>query len=406
MGDSTILHLAGGGPATLADAVPIGRAGTPNVTRSLTVQNLLDAAGVLPSGSPAALTDILHAVRSNAAIAITVADLLALGYRRNYVDNGNFEVNQRNIASYALTTSLAYGSVDRWAFAQATAAAGVAQVQSSSLVGFRNRLRLARNAGATSTGAITAVQIFETSEITPLQGKQVCLSWRALAGAQFSAAGSGMGVLADTGTGSDQSLASYAAGSWTGQAHTLPASNVTINAGAWAQYFKTFTMPATATQLAAQFGFSPTGTAGADDAMYITGVRLDEGAVPPTITTPEPYSAQLARCQRSLPALGLNTGERLLGFGINGTSGAVNFPYKARTRVAPTGVAVSANADWNLYNAASAANVAITGFSVSSVGVDSGNIAIAVASGLSAGALITLFPVNANGLLLLTGAEL
>jgi len=209
---------------------------------------------------------------------------------RNRLLNGGMRIVQR-ATSYSLTTAWAYGSVDRWAFVQATSANGVANQVASGLTGFSAALKLGRNAGATQTTAIQMAQVMESINSVPLQGQTVTLSFYTKAGANFS--GSYLTANLYSGTGTDQGV--NILGSWTGGASVINV-NQTITTS-WARYTLTAIVPASVTQLAVSFSYTPTGTAGADDNVYITGVQLEQGAV----ATPFevlPFSVEIALCQR------------------------------------------------------------------------------------------------------------
>lgn len=226
---------------------------------------------------------------------------------KNYLINGGMDIAQRG-TTYALTTTLSYGSLDRWAANMSTSAAGIFnQVAGSN--GFKNYAKLGRNSGSALTNSIGINQALETVNSIPLQGKIVTLSFYALAGANFSGASSQMRVFLQTGTGTDQSVASY--GSWTG-VNVLLNTTQTITT-TLTRYQFSVTIPSNATQVGISLFYTPTGTAGADDNVYITGVQLEEGPVATDFDF-RPFGFELSLCQRyyeksyDVPvALGTNT---------------------------------------------------------------------------------------------------
>jgi hypothetical protein len=105
---------------------------------------------------------------------------------KNPVINSQFSVAQR-ATTYALTTTAAYGSMDGWVALQATTASGIFnQVSDTAGNGATYNAKLGRNNAATTTGAITMAQAFESINSKPFAGKTVILSFYAKAGANLS----------------------------------------------------------------------------------------------------------------------------------------------------------------------------------------------------------------------------
>lgn len=216
-----------------------------------------------------------------------------LGGFRNRIINGDMRVAQRG-ASYTLTTSPAYGSLDRWAaLSMGATTATFSQVTGSG--GFNYFARLGRTAGSAATTAMYFGGALETLNVTDLQGKAATLSFYAKAGTNFSAPSSNMTVQVNTGTGADQSVMAMNSGTWSGFAAVINATQPITTS--LTRYSFQVTLPAGCTQIGYWFGYSTTGTAGADDNLYVTGIQLEIG----TVATPfefRPYSVELAMCQR------------------------------------------------------------------------------------------------------------
>jgi hypothetical protein len=176
--------------------------------------------------------------------------------------------------------------LDRWTANQGTTANGIQAQVTAGLTGFQNALKLGRNSGATTTGSLTTLNAFESINSIPLQGQVVTLSFWAKAGANYSG-----GV---NGTGIDQSAPTV--GSWTGTAQPITLNSYTPTT-TWTRYTFTGTISSSATQICIYLGYTPTGTAGADDNLYITGVQLEQGAIA-TQFEARPYGTELALCQR------------------------------------------------------------------------------------------------------------
>jgi len=214
---------------------------------------------------------------------------------RNFIINGGFDVWQRG-TTYSLATSAVVGSADRWAV-QGGAAAGIFNRDTSVSAGsgFTYNAKMGRNNGSSSTTQILALQALETINSVPLAGKTVTLSFLAKRGANFSGASNNLNVTLYVGTGADQSAQNAINGSWTGQ--SLVISSTAALTTSFQQFTYTATVPSNTTQLAVQLGYTPSGTAGADDNVYFTGVQLEIGSV----ATPFEnigFDNTLKRCER------------------------------------------------------------------------------------------------------------
>jgi len=268
---------------------------------------------------------------------ITVTGTLALdpstfGWGlRNRLLNGAMAIDQRN-AGAAYTIGVISGvtnySVDRWgAYLSAANTGYTAQRIAIKAGGVNYALRLARANGTTSTPTVFLHQVLETDDIIDLQGKTVTLSWKARAGANFSPAAGALTWTLIGGTGTDQSAALLAAGSWTGQTN-LGTGSVNLLAGI-TKFSAQISVGSSITQLAVRFSFVPTGTAGAADYMDITDVQLEQGAIAAADVETERTrtSVELARCQRyyqksygqsAVPGTNVGAGNGGIGFGFTG----------------------------------------------------------------------------------------
>lgn len=321
------------------------------------------------------------------------------GNGKNYLVNGAFNIAQRT-SSYALTTSFAYGSADRWAFQMATSAAGIANIIASGLAGFKNALKLGRNSGSALTNLITARQAMESIESIPLQGQTVVLSFYAKAGANFSQVSSTLSSNIRTGTGTDQSAATMTA--WTGQANTSGPNTITTS---WVRYSYTATIPSNATQVGIDFSYTPSGTAGADDNVYITGVKLEIASVASAYEHPLP-SVELEACQRWLPIFNSlsTTSPVCSAYANTTTAGIAIFQFPVQPRAQLSGITLS-NAGHFSFNSANTSTV-LTSLTFANSAFGSAWLAMGVASGFTANAGGMLFASSASGQIIFTGAEL
>ena len=201
----------------------------------------------------------------------------------NILLNGTMEVDQRNegasVALAAMSGTSNYG-VDRWAawLSSITNTASTQRRVASSLAQFPYCLRVGRNSGQTGTGKINLAQVLKSSNSAQCQGKTVQISFWARKGADYSSASNALNFTLATGTGTDQTLASFAAGTWTGYSASSPvAATLTTS---WQRFSSTLFsvgIGSSATQLGVLFDYTPSGTAGAADYFEITGIKLENG---------------------------------------------------------------------------------------------------------------------------------
>lgn len=125
-----------------------------------------------------------------------------------------------------------------------------------------------------------------------------------------------------------------------------------------------------------------------------------------------PYRAQdhateVARCHRYLPLWAEGANKYVAGGGqcASATSAYIPFEFPARTRIPPTGIAVSSVAHLSV-NSATGAGVAATNTLFSSATQKQGWVAITTASGLAQGDSTAAYHNSASGYIMFTGAEL
>ncbi len=297
----------------------------------------------------------------------------------NLAVNGAFDL-ARKASSAALTNAVAYNALDMWwAFMQTTAAGSVSQVASPQ-AGFSKAAKLQRTASSSNVNTLMLGQTLESADALRMQGQSVTLSFYASAGANFSASGGALSCAIDTGTGTDQSGAAQAAGTWTGQATTSVANGITSTP---ARHSITVSIPANATQVGYRFYFTPTGTAGADDSVTITGVRLRVGSVVSDVDHRN-LAQELAicqRCYRRIASTPANNAYFANGPCTSTTTLVAPLNLIAGMRAAPT-MGYSAVGDINVFTnggsfVASAASVGGTG--------DTAVLNVTVASGFTVG---------------------
>jgi hypothetical protein len=199
-------------------------------------------------------------------------------------------------------------------------------------------MRLQRNSGNTSTQSLGLRYTAETADSIRFAGKKVTLSFWARVGSNYSASGNGFRAVIATGTGTDQVVHSF-----TG--FTAIADQTFALTTSWARYSVTGTCASSITQIGLEMFAYPTGTAGANDFVEITGLQLEEGSVATEFSRAMgTVAGELNACFRYFWRWGDGAGEFLLGQGGYYSSTAfyasVQFPVRMRatpTLLAPTG---------------------------------------------------------------------
>jgi len=211
---------------------------------------------------------------------------------KNKFINGDFNIWQRNTS---FTTDAVYAA-DRWVASLGTGQGVFSQLTTSLPSGFKSGVKIQRNASSTNTSFLTVAQALETVLSIPLQSQTLTFSFWAKKGAQFSDANGQAFIRMYSGTGTDQTGTSF--GGWTGYSEWQNVSAVALTTS-WVRYQVTGTVPSNATQVGVRVGYAPSGTAGADDAIYLTGIQLEVGPVATPFTTATgTLSGELQACQR------------------------------------------------------------------------------------------------------------
>jgi hypothetical protein len=272
------------------------------------------------------------------ALASVGNDFAQLTYDqpRNGLINGSFEIWQRGTSGLAGATSAANGfQADRWQAFRTGFAAGMTGSQTTGTAQTRYALRMTRAAGNTSLATLNLLQNIETANAEVFAGQQVTFSAWIRRGADYAGTFN-MRIL--SGTGTDQNV--IGVGGFTGQA-TVVSQSRTVTTG-WARYSVTGTVATTATEIAAQFQYTPTtATAGANDWFEVTGAQLEIGAAPSTFQMQGgSVEAELAACQRYYQRHGLVSGAFLaIGYGSGTTTTNTFWAISPPMRIAPTSVA-------------------------------------------------------------------
>ena len=301
------------------------------------IQNaIVDAKGDLIAAS-AADTPARLAVGSNGEVLVADSSTSTglryqSAYNGNSVINGAFDIWQRG-------TSIASGAfypytADRWQCVRGGVVAGMTvSRQTSGLTGIQYCARIQRDSGNTSTATLQLFNAFESANSYQFAGQAVTFSFYARAGANYS--GGALSAFIGTGTGTDQNPITSA---YTGGASSISVS-ATLNGSTWTRYQGTATLPSGTTEMYVNFTYTPTGTAGANDYVEVTGVQVELGSVATTFKRAGgTIQGELAACQRYYFRTSGVSNYSILATGMCGSSTAVNafFSFPVTMRTSPT----------------------------------------------------------------------
>ena len=137
----------------------------------------------------------------------------------------------------------------------------------------------------------------------------------------------------------------------------------------------------------------------------VTGVQLEKGSTATSFDY-RPYGTELQLCQRYLPAVQGNTGDKIIGVALSGTRCNSTFNYQVTPRTPPTGITVTTASNFGTYIPATTGGPTPTTISFNAAGSISASINVDVASGFTAGQFVQFFPANSSAQILFTGCEL
>jgi hypothetical protein len=265
---------------------------------------------------------------------------------KNYLYNGSFNIWQRG-TSYTDTGSAWHYYADRWLYcnnSSTNANTGIDRWDVSGAGNFTYGIRLKRNAGATYANSMWLNQALETKDSLKLRGKKLTLSFYVLCGANYT--GGDLSVYINTGTGTDEK----SSGNFTGVA--VAAVRTVTPSTSWVKYTLSTSsaISTSATQVGIVIGTSNfSGTAGADDTLYLTQVQLNEGSIALPYET-KTFAEELRICQRyyeksydyaTAPGTNTTTGAYVMqdagGASTNGNYVQATVPYKVSKRADGTG---------------------------------------------------------------------
>jgi hypothetical protein len=248
---------------------------------------------------------------------------------KNIVIGGGLDIWQRG-TSFAGVGSPLY-TADRWNLNAPSAQTFSRQTTSdtTNLPFIQYCARIQRTNLSANTTAVYVSSSYESVNCIPFAGKTVTLSFYARVGANW--AGTSFGIQLISGTGTDQNLNT----GFTGSTNVISVSPTFTTT--WQRFSYTGTVASTATQLGFLMSWLPSGTAGANDYIEITGVQVELGSYATTFSRAGgTIQGELAACQRYYYRyLGESTGTTFIcnawWFNANNAYGVVPFPVSMRT---------------------------------------------------------------------------
>ena len=229
----------------------------------------------------------------------------------------------------------------------------------------------------------------------------VTVSFWAKAGANYS--GGSLSIKLSTGTTADQSAGTFSAGPCTGYTGNQAAINTTqaITTTFTKYTFTSSAIQAGALSMGLGIGYTPTGTAGADDNVYITGVQLEKGSTATSFDY-RPYGTELQLCYRYYYFLGGETAYQNINTCVwYGAGDAVGqFSYPVAMRANPT---MAKSGTWATLGGGGAVAQTLSNDQITTKNVQLG---FTGGSGGTSGQATTLRASNDTGLRLTFSAEL
>jgi len=298
---------------------------------------------------------------------------------KNAIINGGFDIWQRGTSFTATSVYTA----DRWYGGNMPARTISRQLtnDTTNLPFIQYCARVQRNSGSTNTGTTDIGSPVETNNAVPYAGKAITFSYYARAGANFSAASNVITVSLYTGTGTDQNpFAGY-----TGVAQ--PINTTSTLTTTWQRFQHTITLGATVTEFMPYFGYSPVGTAGANDYFEVTGVQVEVGSIATQFSRAgATIQGELEACQRYFVRFGGNTSTEFFGSGMaySSANAMLYMSFRPFLRTPPVATYAAAS-NFRLFNSGLTGAVAPTAISTDSSSNTGATMLFTGASGLAAG---------------------
>ncbi|HXN66383.1 MAG TPA: hypothetical protein VN926_01870 [Bradyrhizobium sp.] len=205
----------------------------------------------------------------------------------NWLIGGDATTNlfQRATSGSSVTTTLAYGGPDRWAYWSGTNTAMTVSQDTTAAdlrPGYKAAFKMARTSGQTGVVQMCMMQVLESVNSYAFQSATGEVDFDAVTGANFSAASGNVVVYFISGTGVDGSAATAAfnlnaggGGSslWTGQVNTGVTVSLT-GPSTGGRYTAVAPFPSGIAQVAIAICYTPVGTAGTNDYIAFGNIQL------------------------------------------------------------------------------------------------------------------------------------
>lgn len=279
--------------------------------------------------------------------------------RKNLIINGAMQIAQRGTSVSISSSQITY-TLDRFLGRPNASTDGSVGQVTDAPEGFQYSARVRRSSG--QTGNLTRFeQPFETSNIIPLRGKKVTISFYAKAGSGFTPSALSVLLFEGNGTERNRSITSY-------DSETTLVNTPKTLTTSWQRFTHTTTatIASDTTQLALQFQAAWSGTAPSGDEYYITGIQLEAGDT----ATPfehRSFTEELQLCRRYF----ISTNSDNLGDTANGSyyttgtwynsRGRFNFVHPVQMRTKPSGTVVDASGNGSVAVWSGATRIDYTG---------------------------------------------
>lgn len=195
---------------------------------------------------------------------------------RNALVGGDFQTNpwQRGTSTSGdISNTLTYWADQWWNLGGASSAINVSRQTTTAVPGSGYVMRFARKSANANTAQICTGNTLTTNNSMRFAGQTAIFSAWLDSGALFSSAGNNIAITIAYGTGTDESAANFAAGTWTG--YTVAYSGNTAVTTTKARYSVAGAIPSTATQVGVKLCYTPVGTAGATDHFQVGLAQLE-----------------------------------------------------------------------------------------------------------------------------------